>query len=176
MQKLLLIEDDQVFAQVLQKSLLRKSVEVIHITSSSELESIAEQLFDYIVLDLFLESESGLDALKPLRTLYPKAKILILTGYASIATTVQAIKAGADNYLPKPANASQILQALEADFEMSEVSETAPKEAVSADRMQWEYIQKVLSENDGNISESARQLGMHRRTLQRKLQKKPKNK
>lgn len=176
MKQLLLIEDDQVFAQVLQKSMQRKAVEVTHIANAGDIETISDGKFDYIVIDLFLENESGLEALEPLRKLYPKASILILTGYSSIATTVQAIKAGADNYLPKPANATQILQALDQSVEADDLSQPSSEEpaALSADRMQWEYIQKVLAENDGNISESARQLGMHRRTLQRKLQKKPK--
>lgn len=176
MKQLLLIEDDQVFAQVLQKSMLRKSVEVTHVATIDEIASVQAIDFDYLVIDLFLENESGLDALETLRKQYPEASILILTGYASIATTVQAIKAGADNYLPKPANATQILQALEQGNQNEAFPEQNPVEqsAFSADRMQWEYIQRALAENNGNISATARELGMHRRTLQRKLQKKPK--
>lgn len=171
---MLLIEDDAVFAQVLKKSMLRKNVEVVHLFTLESIKNLDISRFDYIVVDLFLENESGLDAIEPLRRLFPRSKILVLTGYASIATTVQAIKLGADNYLPKPANAVQILQALDAEFHLPEPQQPLVKESLSADRMQWEYIQKVLAENDGNISATARKLGMHRRTLQRKLQKKPK--
>ncbi len=175
MRQMLLIEDDEVFARVLQTSMSHKGIEVKHLSSLSKLLTLTESHFDYIVLDLFLANESGLDALTPLRNSYPKAKILILTGYASIATTVQAIKAGADNYLPKPANASQILQALEANFDYSSHQDRLEREVLSVEQMQWEHIQKVLTENGGNISATARALGMHRRTLQRRLYKKPKN-
>jgi len=98
-------------------------------------------------------------------------KILMLTGYASIATAVEAIKLGATQYLPKPADAEQILTALnkvEADTEV-EVTE----QPMSVNRLEWEHIQKVLKEHEGNISATARALGMHRRTLQRKLLKRP---
>jgi len=128
--------------------------------------------------------------LPQLRQRYPQASILVLTGYASIATTVQAIKLGADNYLPKPANATQILTALtqgSVDIPVTdqqskidhkeETREAEPQQNVlSVERLQWEHIQTVLAQHQGNITATARALGMHRRTLQRKLSKKPKNK
>lgn len=188
---LLLIEDDLVFAQVLQNSLQKRGVSCSHATSIEQ--ALAPELakdFDSVVLDLYLDGESGLSILPQLRQRYPKASILVLTGYASIATTVQAIKLGADNYLPKPANATQILNALalesvelpESDqqnsAEQQQESGQAGKEqdVLSVERLQWEHIQTVLAQHQGNISATARALGMHRRTLQRKLSKKPKNK
>ncbi|WP_018625166.1 response regulator transcription factor [Kangiella aquimarina] len=187
---LLLIEDDAVFAQVLQNSLQKRGINCTHV-STLEQASAAELPgdFDAIVLDLYLDGESGLSILPQLRQRYPKASILVLTGYASIATTVQAMKLGADNYLPKPANATQILSALHQDHAIAESSlnsneplskdsnETETEQDVlSVERLQWEHIQSVLAHHQGNISATARALGMHRRTLQRKLSKKPKNK
>ena len=96
----------------------------------------------------------------------------MLTGYASIATAVEAIKLGADNYLAKPADIDEILAALDNDSDEEE-HDAQFQEPMSVRRLEWEHIQKVLLENHGNISETARQLKMHRRTLQRKLQKKP---
>ncbi|NVK21276.1 MAG: response regulator transcription factor [Kangiellaceae bacterium] len=171
---LLLLEDDDTFARVLTKSLARKSVAVTHCSSISQLDSVNRTLhFDYIVIDLFLDQESGLSSLPQLRKRYPSASILILTGYASIVTTVQAIKLGADNYLPKPANASQVLKALQQHTSQSKELAVS-KQPLSVERMEWEHIQATLLEHGGNISATARALGMHRRTLQRKLSKKPK--
>ena len=100
-------------------------------------------------------------------------RILVLTGYASIATAVEAIKLGADNYLAKPADADEILTALLGENSPAQEDSSNIGEPMSVRRLEWEHIQKVLKENDGNISETARQLKMHRRTLQRKLQKRP---
>ncbi|MBD3667847.1 MAG: response regulator [Kangiella sp.] len=196
-EKLLLIEDDAVFAQVLQNSLQKRGLECLHLNSLQQLEQLNEKdAFDYVVLDLYFDGDSGLTVLPQIRQNYPRASILVLTGYASIATTVQAIKLGADNYLPKPANASQIMAALTQDpmtnsthdlgQEMIEQSgaelagqpreQPSEPDVLSVDRLQWEHIQSVLAHHQGNISATARALGMHRRTLQRKLSKKPKNK
>lgn len=191
--RLLLVEDDEVFAQVLQNSLEKRGLECLHLNSIQQLEQLEDTSdFDYIVLDLYLDGDSGLSVLPQLRQQHPQASILVLTGFASIATTVQAMKLGADNYLPKPANASQIMSALTQDplsstlaVVDSEVEDTetadienqsSEPDVLSVDRLQWEHIQSVLAQNQGNISATARALGMHRRTLQRKLSKKPKNK
>ena len=191
--RLLLVEDDAVFAQVLQSSLEKRRLVCRHLNSIQQLEQLDDKYgFDYIVLDLYLDGDSGLNVLPQLRQKYPQASILVLTGFASIATTVQAMKLGADNYLPKPANASQIMRALtqdpisassvyeEQEGEHTETAdvETQPSEpdVLSVERLQWEHIQSVLAHHQGNISATARALGMHRRTLQRKLSKKPKNK
>ena len=126
---------------------------------------------DLISLDLKLEGSSGLNLLPLLVEASPQSKIVVLTGYSSIATAVEAIKLGAVNYLCKPADADEILAA----FQKQEGNPDAPlaEQPMSVNRLTWEHIQKVLHENDGNISATARALGMHRRTLQRKLQKRP---
>lgn len=188
---LLLIEDDAVFAQVLQNSLQKRGISCAHVSNIEQAsDSGLPKNFDSIVLDLYLDGESGLSILPQLRQRYPKANILVLTGYASIATTVQAMKLGADNYLPKPANATQILTALtqgavnisetdqqsKMDCEEESGEAKAQQDVLSVERLQWEHIQTVLTQHQGNISATARALGMHRRTLQRKLSKKPKKK
>jgi two-component system response regulator RegA len=116
----------------------------------------------------------GLSLIAPLCDLQPDARILVLTGYASIATAVQAVKEGADNYLAKPANVESILAALQTNASEVQADEALENPVVlSVDRLEWEHIQRVLAENNNNISATARALNMHRRTLQRKLAKKP---
>lgn len=177
---LLLVEDDEVFASVLSRALSRREFTVDHASSFDEARMVIEsQRFDNAIVDLNLSGESSLGLIPALRKLNPEASILMLTGYASIATAVEAIKLGADNYLAKPADVSEILSALGVKRDASTESadsehRTNPiQEPMSVRRLEWEHIQKVLKENHGNISETARQLKMHRRTLQRKLQKKP---
>ena len=123
------------------------------------------------VVDLKLENESGLDLIPALIQINPAMNIIVLTGYSSIATAVTAIKRGAADYLSKPVTASEVARALSGE-RTQEVS-TEEFSPMSVERMEWEHIQKVLKENDGNISATARSLGMYRRTLQRKLAKKP---
>jgi two-component system response regulator RegA len=125
---------------------------------------------DYIVLDLNMPGTSGLVVLPHLLELAPTARLLVLTGYSSIATAVQATKAGACNYLCKPASIDEIIAALGGGtVPQADVAQ----QPTSLNRLEWEHLQRVLQENDGNISATARALGMHRRTLQRKLQKRP---
>lgn len=126
---------------------------------------------DRIVLDLKLGGESGLSVLQKIMTQQTTARVLILTGYSSIPTAVEAIKLGACNYLCKPAAVDDILGA----FDKNSADASIPLEAhpPSVNRLEWEHIQRVLQQHDGNISSTARALGMHRRTLQRKLQKRP---
>ena len=170
---ILLIEDDAVFAQVMSRALQRRNFSVVH---ASDLDvarlAIASHSHDYAIVDLNLAGQSSLELIPLLKSKRPDSPILMLTGYASIATAVEAIKLGADNYLAKPADANDIVSALTS----SATADHAPlsiQQPMSVRRLEWEHIQKVLKENDGNISETARQLYMHRRTLQRKLQKKP---
>lgn len=169
----LLIDDDEVFRQVLARSLERRGLTVLAAATGAEARALlVAQAVDYAVLDLKLEQESGLHLLPQLLALCPDLRVVLLTGYASIATAVEAVKLGAVNYLSKPASTDDILQALleESGVEPAEVLDAVP---MSVDRLEWEHIQKVLTANDGNISATARDLGMHRRTLQRKLQKRP---
>lgn len=169
---LLIVEDDAVFAQVLAKSLAARGLKVTHVASSADaLKAVHEQNFATAVLDLKLESETSLALIPALKALHPSMRILMLTGYASIQTAVEAIKLGATQYLPKPASVDEILAALMNEAPNPEIPVTT--QPLSVDRLEWEHIQRVLSENDGNISATARALNMHRRTLQRKLGKKP---
>jgi len=169
--RILIIDDDEVFAQTLARSFRRREIESEVALNLSSAITAAKSPFDSVLLDLRLGEESGLSILEDMRKAQPEARILILTGFSSIATVVEAIKLGADNYLPKPAGAEQILRALAAS--PYDLAADIPEQAPSLDRLEWEHIQRVLSSNDGNISASARELGMHRRTLQRKLSKRP---
>lgn len=169
----LVLDDNEVFAATLARMLNRRNFDAVVAHNGAAAVALAEQTaFRYVTIDLHLQQDSGLQWIAPLRKLLPEARILVLTGYASIATTVQAIKLGADNYLAKPANVDSILSALQSDSaaESAMEAEAAP---LTVDRLEWEHIQRVLAEHQGNISSTARALNMHRRTLQRKLGKKP---
>ena len=175
MEKILVIDDDEAFARTLCRSLERNGFDG-HVAHNAE-EALAltrAQQPDKAVLDLRLGDDSGIQLIQPLLEIRPDLQIVVLTGFASLTTAVQAIKLGAVNYLAKPVNVQSILKAFEdeppeeTDEEEEDFSPTPLKQ------LEWEHIQRVLEENDGNISSTARQLGMHRRTLQRKLQKRPK--
>ena len=168
---ILLLEDDEAFALTLQKTMHRLGHCLQWLSSSKQL---ADQLlqpmdFELILMDLNLGEDTSLSSVTAVRKRYPSAKILIVTGYASIATTVDAIKQGADDYLPKPLVIDDILNA----YYGNTGSEAAAVKTLSPKRVEWEHIQRILKDNNGNVSRTAQQLGMHRRTLQRKLQKKP---
>ncbi len=172
----LLVEDDEVFAQVVGKSLSRRGYRVTHAVDAEQASALIEtEAFDLAILDLNLGKKSSLELVKPLKHKYPQIRILILTGFASITTAVEAIKLGVDNYLAKPTDADEILAALLAEPKTRQTENSAQHvlEPMSVRRLKWEHIQKVLHEHNGNVSETARQLKTHRRTLQRKLQKKP---
>ena len=170
---LLLVDDDQILGQVLVRALTRRGFSVSLADSVAAGLQLAEQGEPaFAVLDLKLGDGSGLALVSALRSRFPAVRILMLTGYASLATAVEAIKLGADDYLAKPVDADQIVQALRGERETSERSAQGD-EAMSIHRLEWEHIQRVLQDVEGNISEAARILGMHRRTLQRKLSKRP---
>ena len=168
----MLVDDDEVFRRVLGKALSRRGYEVYSAASIDQARMQANKHRPACALvDLKLENESGLDLVPELRALDENMIIIVLTGYASIATAVTAIKRGATNYLAKPVKVDEVMQALSGNDSPSLAKhEFTP---MSVDRLEWEHIQKVLQENDGNISATARSLGMYRRTLQRKLAKKP---
>jgi len=172
--RILLVEDDEIFGRVVARALQQRGYEVAHALSLDAANgTVSTQGFDFAVLDLNLGGHSSLPLIPTLKKQNPRMRILVLTGYASIATAVEAIKLGADNYLAKPADADEILAALLGDNSPTQEDPSNIGEPMSVRRLEWEHIQKVLKENDGNISETARQLKMHRRTLQRKLQKRP---
>jgi len=169
---LLIVDDDTTFASILCKALTRRGYNVVTAETAAEAVALCQQHQPHrAVVDLKLETESGLNVLPQLKQVNPDIEMLILTGYSSISTAVEAIKVGAVNYLCKPAGVDDILAAFDnvAPNPDIDIKETPP----SVDRLEWEHIQKVLAENNGNISATARSLGMHRRTLQRKLLKRP---
>lgn len=167
----LLVDDDPVFSGVMQRGLERRGFGVrCAANAEAALDACQQQAPDYIVLDLNMPGTSGLVVLPKLLEAAPRAALVVLTGYSSIATAVQATKDGARNYLCKPANIDEVLAAF--DSAAPEAVDVAAQ-PTSLNRLEWEHLQRVLQENDGNISATARALGMHRRTLQRKLAKRP---
>jgi two-component system response regulator RegA len=170
---ILLLDDDEVFVSVLSRALQKRGFSVLQATQGAAALAAAQaQPPAYAVVDLKIAQESGLDLIAPLLGVNPLMRILMLTGYASVATAVSAIKSGAYDYACKPLDADEILQKLALDDAGRHLPETAAH-PLSVKRLAWEHIQRVLAENEGNISATARSLGMHRRTLQRMLQKKP---
>ena len=168
---LLLVDDDEAFVKRLAKAMEKRgfSVETAESVAAGKAIAIARPPA-YAVVDLRLEDGNGLDVVELLRERRPEARIVVLTGYGAIATAVAAVKIGATDYLAKPADATDVTNALLA---RTDQLPPPPDNPMSADRVRWEHIQRVLAEHGGNISATARALGMHRRTLQRKLQKRP---
>lgn len=170
---LLFVDDDVALAEVSGRGLGRRGFEVtLARDSSTAREAAARSAFGYAVVDLRLGEESGLDVIADLHARHPHCRIVVLTGYASIATAVEAVKRGASEYLTKPASIEDIVQALD-DGDADGEAVSIPDEPMSVRRLTWEHINRVLHETGGNVSETARRLGMHRRTLQRMLHKRP---
>jgi len=168
----LIVEDDEAFSSALTKALEKKGFTVFNSNSIETAIQTANQCKpEYALVDLRLGNDSGLQVIPRLKKLNSNIKIVVLTGYASIATAVEAIKLGAIQYLTKPASSDEIYQAFfKPEGNAKQKLEPNP---MSVKRLEWEHIQKVLNENEGNLSATARALGMHRRTLQRKLSKRP---
>lgn len=170
--KILLVDDDPTFTAVMTRGFERRGFQVHSCSNGAEAKREAETFQpSHILLDLNMPEVSGLVVLPELLAAAASAKLVVLTGYSSIATAVEATKLGATNYLCKPATIDEILAAFGETQAQAEV--TVPSDPISVDRLEWEHIQRVLNDNDGNVSATARALGMHRRTLQRKLQKRP---
>lgn len=169
---IIVVDDDIVFCDALARSLIKRNYEVVVAYNLSELQAISN-LSDikFGIVDLRLGEDSGLKVIKYLLDANPDMNILMLTAYASIATTVEAIKLGAKNYLTKPASIEEILEKL--TVQAASLETPIEDSHLSVKRLEWEHLQKVLLEHNGNVSAAARALNMHRRTLQRKLQKKP---
>lgn len=173
--RVIVIDDDAVFTRVLSRALSARDFQVqVANDGPSALALVREHKPDHAVLDLKLGEENGLALIPDLLAAHAGLRILLLTGYASIATAVEAIKRGAHDYLAKPVDADQVVAALlgtreDVATDVSELEVHTPP----LRRLEWEHIQRVLAECDGNISEAARRLGLHRRTLQRKLAKRP---
>src|SRR4051812_16603593 len=174
--RFLVVDDDAAFRTRLVKALSARGHIAVGAGSVDEaLEMAAAHKPDSAVVDMKMPGgKSGLDLVAPLVAKFEGIQIVILTGYGSIATAVEAVRNGAINYLSKPADADQILAAFDADGEghngggSANESESTPP---SLARVEWEHIQRILTDCDGNISLAARRLGIHRRSLQRKLSK-----
>ena len=173
--RLLIVEDDEVFARTLARSFERRGYQVRAITDPDDLDAAVDALQpDHAVVDLRLGGASGLTCVAAIHGIDPAIKIVVLTGFASISTAVEAIKLGACHYLAKPANTDDI----EAAFGKAGGGDTsAPISArpSSIKTVEWEHINEALAATGFNISETARRLGMHRRTLARKLEKRQVN-
>ena len=169
----LIIDDDAIFNAVLVRTLERRGHPARGAADPVAALAVAAEISPVrVVLDLNLNGSSGLALIPQLLAINPACRIVVLTGYASITTAVDAIKLGAVQYLAKPVEIEAILAAFESDDD-PDLDMVAPDEPLSVDRLEWEHIQRVLNEHDGNISATARALKMHRRTLQRKLSKRP---
>ena len=166
---LLIVEDDKPFLERLSRAMETRGFAVTSCdTVSDGLAQINKAAPAFAVVDLRLGDGSGLDVVAALRDARPDSRIVVLTGYGNIATAVAAVKAGAVDYLPKPADADAVEAALLAK---GDTLPPPPSDPMSADRVRWEHIQRVYELCDRNVSETARRLNMHRRTLQRILAK-----
>src|SRR4051794_8723272 len=166
---LLLVDDDAPFRTRLARAMEKRGFDVVAVDSVALGIDVAQESAPaYAVVDLRLADGSGLDVVAALRDARPDARIIMLTGYGNIATAVAAVKRGAVDYLPKPADADAVEAALLAD---GRTLPPPPENPMSADRVRWEHIQRVFEQCDRNVSETARRLKMHRRTLQRILNK-----
>ena len=166
---LLLVDDDEPFVKRLAKAMEKRGFQPETAESVAAGKAIAQARPPaYAVVDLRLEDGNGLDVVEVLRDRRPDCRIVVLTGYGAIATAVAAVKIGATDYLSKPADANEVTNAL---LSRGEVLPEPPENPMSADRVRWEHIQRVYEMCDRNVSETARRLNMHRRTLQRILAK-----
>ncbi|MAX55135.1 MAG: hypothetical protein CL537_06425 [Alcanivoracaceae bacterium] len=173
MTNLLLVEDDELLAEQTRQALSRHGVQVTVAHNGPATLAVLQQLnqLDAAVLDQNLGPDNGLDLIAPILERFPGCRVLLLTGYGSIAAAVAATHRGAHNYLTKPATPRDILEALAAD--PSSLAPALPQTPPSLQRLEWEHIQRTLDAHDGNISRAADALGIHRRTLQRRLKKRP---
>ena len=167
---LMIVEDDASFAKALGRSFERRGYLVsVYANLGQVVEALRISAPDFAVVDLKLEGASGLECVKLLHRTDPATKIVVLTGFASITTAVEAIKLGACHYLPKPSNTDDIERAFEKDE--GDSSAAVSERPTSIKNLEWERIHETLVETEFNISEAARRLGLHRRTLARKLEK-----
>jgi two-component system response regulator RegA len=169
LKSLLIVDDDTVYRQRLAMAMEKRGFLVRQAESvAAGIAAARSEAPNYAVVDLRLTDGSGLDIVSEIREVNPDCRVIILTGYGNIATAVSAIKHGAADYLPKPADADQVEAAL---LDHKDTLPPPPDQPMTADRVRWEHIQRVFEQCDRNVSETARRLRMHRRTLQRILAK-----
>lgn len=169
MGRLLLLDEDVIFVNRLARTMATRGFSVEPLETMAEAAvSIERKAPKYAVVDIKLKDGSGLDVIQRIKTLNKDARIVVLTGYGNIATAVSAVKLGAFDYLEKPATADDVFYALTREEDEKPLP---PENPMSADRVRWEHIQRVFESCDRNVSETARRLSMHRRTLQRILAK-----
>ena len=165
---LLVVDDDEAFRDAMARALSRRGFAVSTAHDAPSAEALArERVFEYALVDVRMPGPSGIELVATLRRIDDGTRIVVLTGYGTIASAVTAMRAGAVDYLTKPTDAVRIERAL-----LGRKTDEAPTDEVpSLDRVEWEYLQRVVADCEGNISDAARRLGMHRRSLQRKLSK-----
>ncbi|MFT7642700.1 MAG: two-component system response regulator RegA [Pirellulaceae bacterium] len=169
---ILLVDDSELFCDRLARAFRDRGYYVRTAGNYDEaMQHARQEAPEYAVVDLRMPGKSGLELVQDLKSLEPSIEVLVLTGFGSIATAVDAIRLGAANYLPKPADADDILAAFQRGNTEVEEPTTGEHEVPSLARTEWEHIHRVLADCEGNISEAARRLGIHRRSLQRKLKK-----
>ena len=167
--ELIIVDDDLPFRERLSKSMEKKGFKVeSYSDAKTTTKRIKQKNFDFAIVDMRLVDGSGLELIKLIKNINPSTRSLLLTGYGNIATAVAAIKSGAIDYLPKPAEIDQIYEAL---ISYKNILPPPPENPMTADRIRWEHIQRVFIQCNRNVSETARRLRMHRRTLQRILNK-----
>ncbi len=177
MQSIILVDDEEHFRERLARAFSNRGYTVFQAANVDEaLAKIKKKRPDWALVDLKMEGKSGLDLIREAKDFLPQLKIVVLTGYGSIATATEAVKLGAHYYLPKPADVDDILFAFEKDPDLPGRPEQEEFAAPSLARAEWEHIQRVLNDCDNNITAAAHKLGIHRRTLQRKLYKYAPNK
>ncbi len=171
---ILLVDDEDLFRERLAKAFKRRDFTVFSAADYDQaIEIISTQKPLLAVVDLKMPGKSGLELIAAAKKINPDMRIVVLTGYGSIATATEAVKLGALYYLPKPADVDDILAAFSRDPDLGVAVDDENFKAPSLARAEWEHINRVLADCDGNISAAAKKLGLHRRTLQRKLQKYP---
>jgi two-component system response regulator RegA len=174
MERVLLVDDDLVFRDRLAAALRSRGLAVKTAATPAEAMAVAQAwTFDGAVIDLRMPGGSGLNLVADLHAGWPSARLVVLTGYGSIATALQAVRSGAADYRTKPADADQVLAALRGEPAAYDREADQPLNVPSLDRMEWEHLQRVLADCGGNISQAARLLGINRRSLQRKLARYP---
>jgi two-component system response regulator RegA len=168
---LLLVDDDEAFRNAMSAALARRGFAVTAAADAAQAEVVAsKQVFEYALVDVRMPGASGIDLVATLRRLDEGTRVVVLTGYGTIANAVQAMRAGAVDYLTKPVDAAACERAL---LGRGAIAPEADDDLPSLERVEYEYLQRVLADCGGNVSEAARRLGMHRRSLQRKLMRLP---